>query len=148
MREALRERGLLLDVLAPHLVRPVPFLYPLTKPAGERPYVGAGLVLYDTMGGATHRVPRHKHLTKRGALRLAPGLQARRADRRRSTTTTPGRRRPAHLTVARTAAAYGAAVAHLDRRSSASCARASGSSACGSRDVETGDEIEVRGHGR
>ena len=31
VREALRERGLLLNVLAPHLVRPVPFLYPLTE---------------------------------------------------------------------------------------------------------------------
>src|SRR3954449_4679212 len=29
VHEALRERGLLLNVLAPHLVRPVPFLYPL-----------------------------------------------------------------------------------------------------------------------
>ena len=30
VREALQERGLLLTRLAPHLVRPVPFLYPLT----------------------------------------------------------------------------------------------------------------------
>ena len=29
VREALQERGLLLTRLAPHLVRPVPFLYPL-----------------------------------------------------------------------------------------------------------------------
>ena len=32
VREALRERGLLLTRLAPHLVRPVPFLYPLQPP--------------------------------------------------------------------------------------------------------------------
>ena len=31
VREALRERGLLLNVLAPHLVSPVPFLLPLTE---------------------------------------------------------------------------------------------------------------------
>ena len=31
VKEALEERGLLLTRLAPHLVRPVPFLYPLTK---------------------------------------------------------------------------------------------------------------------
>src|SRR3954464_10017718 len=31
VRESLRERSLLLNVLAPHLVRPVPFLYPLTE---------------------------------------------------------------------------------------------------------------------
>ena len=40
VREALEERGLLLTRLAPHLVRPVPFLYPLTH-RWERPYVGA-----------------------------------------------------------------------------------------------------------
>src|SRR4051812_23757633 len=31
VREALRERALLLNLLCPHLVRPVPFLYPLTE---------------------------------------------------------------------------------------------------------------------
>src|SRR6187399_2894479 len=46
VREALQERGLLLTRLAPHLVRPVPFLYPLTHRGWERPYVGAGLALY------------------------------------------------------------------------------------------------------
>ncbi|HVE25238.1 MAG TPA: FAD-dependent oxidoreductase, partial [Sporichthya sp.] len=46
VREALTERSLLLTELAPHLVRPVPFLYPLTK-HWERPYVGAGIALYD-----------------------------------------------------------------------------------------------------
>src|SRR5688572_19012895 len=51
VREALEERGLLLTRLAPHLVRPVPFIYPLTH-HHERPYVGAGLVLYDTMAKA------------------------------------------------------------------------------------------------
>jgi glycerol-3-phosphate dehydrogenase len=45
VREALRERGLLLNRLAPHLVRPVPFLYPLTHRVWERAYVGAGIAL-------------------------------------------------------------------------------------------------------
>ena len=49
VREALQERGLLLNRLAPHLVRPVPFLYPLTHRGWERPYVGSGLLLYDVM---------------------------------------------------------------------------------------------------
>src|SRR5689334_10781285 len=78
VREALHERGLLLQRLAPHLVRPVPFLYPLTHRVWERPYVGAGLVLYDAMGSASpgsRGLPRHRHLTKRHALRLAPGLR-------------------------------------------------------------------------
>ena len=48
VKEALEERGLLLTSIAPHLVRPVEFLYPLHH-TWERPYVGAGLVLYDAM---------------------------------------------------------------------------------------------------
>src|SRR4051795_13078764 len=48
VREALEERGLLLTRLAPHLVRPVPFLYPLHRTI-ERPYLGAGLALYDAL---------------------------------------------------------------------------------------------------
>ncbi len=48
MREALGERGRILQHLAPHLVRPVSFLYPLTHHGWERAYVGAGIALYDT----------------------------------------------------------------------------------------------------
>src|SRR3954449_2925945 len=47
VREALRERDLMLTRLAPHLVRPVSFLYPLTR-RWERAYVGAGLAIYDS----------------------------------------------------------------------------------------------------
>lgn len=75
--EALRERSLLLGRLAPHLVQPVPFLYPLTERFWERPYVGAGIALYDIMGlmrGREGRVPPHRHLTRGQALRLAPAL--------------------------------------------------------------------------
>ena len=52
VHEALVERGLLLQRLAPHLIRPVPFLYPLTHRVWERAYVGAGVALYDSLGGA------------------------------------------------------------------------------------------------
>jgi len=71
--EALRERDLLVSKLAPHLVKPVSFLYPLYKKVVERPYVGAGLVLYDAMEGTRRPVPHHRHLTTRGALRRAFG---------------------------------------------------------------------------
>jgi glycerol-3-phosphate dehydrogenase len=77
VREALAERGLLLTRLAPHLVRPVPFLYPLRSPV-ERAYVGAGLALYDTLAAAAPHprgLPRHRHLSRRTALRLAPDLR-------------------------------------------------------------------------
>lgn len=36
VHQALKERGLLLERLAPHLVRPVPILYPLRRPVVER----------------------------------------------------------------------------------------------------------------
>jgi glycerol-3-phosphate dehydrogenase len=73
VREALRERDLALTRLAPHLVRPVPFMFPFTHRGWERLYVGAGLALYDTMGGAS-AVPRTRHLTRGGAIRRAPAL--------------------------------------------------------------------------
>jgi len=74
VREALRERSLILNRLAPHLSRPVPFLYPLQHRVWERPYVGSGVLLYDTMGGR-HGVPGHRHLTKKQALREFPSLR-------------------------------------------------------------------------
>jgi len=74
VREALRERELMLTKICPHLAKPVSFLYPLSHHAVERPYVAAGLIMYDTMGGA-RSVPGHKHLTRAGALRLVPGLR-------------------------------------------------------------------------
>jgi glycerol-3-phosphate dehydrogenase len=73
VREALRERDLMLNRIAPHLVRPVRFMFPFTHRAWERWYVGAGLALYGTMGGA-QAVPRARHLSRRGALRRAPAL--------------------------------------------------------------------------
>ncbi len=75
VREALQERGLLLNRLAPHLVRPVPFLYPLTHRGWERPYVGSGMLLYDAMarfGPAEAGLPRHRHLTRKTVARIAP----------------------------------------------------------------------------
>ncbi len=73
VREALSERRLLRTRIAPHLVRPVPFLFPLTHRIWERPYLGSGLLLYDAMGGARH-LPRARHLSKRAALASAPAL--------------------------------------------------------------------------
>ncbi len=72
--EALKERELMLTTIAPHLVHPVPFLYPLTHRAWERPYVASGLMLYDNINGK-QSVPRQKHLTRTGALRLFPSLK-------------------------------------------------------------------------
>jgi len=145
VHEALRERELMLTTIAPHLVKPVSFLYPLNHRFWERPYIGAGMALYDAMAGLTRTraVPLHKHLTRSGALRLAPGLKPHalkgalryydaQADDARHT-----------MTVVRTAAHYGAVV-----RSSTEVVGLlrEGDRIVGAtvRDVETGATREVR----
>ena len=97
VREALRERGLILSTLAPHLARPVPFLYPLQHRGWERIYAGTGVALYDAMslsGGNSRGLPHHRHLSRRSALRVAPRCARTRWSERCSTTThsstTPG----------------------------------------------------------
>ncbi|MET1015384.1 MAG: glycerol-3-phosphate dehydrogenase/oxidase [Leifsonia flava] len=77
VREALIERGLLLQRIAPHLVKPVRFLYPLKKRVIERCYIGAGMLLYDIFsysGGRPPGVPHHRHLTKSQVMRAIPSL--------------------------------------------------------------------------
>ncbi len=109
VREALYERELSLTTLAPHLVKPLPFLFPLTKRLWERPYIAAGIFLYDQLGGAKS-VPAQKHLLKAGALRLAPGLKRSSligGIRYYDTVVDDARHT---MTVARTAAHYGAVV--------------------------------------
>ncbi|ASO22581.1 glycerol-3-phosphate dehydrogenase [Actinoalloteichus hoggarensis] len=141
VREALRERELMLTRIAPHLVKPVPFLYPLSHRIWERPYTAAGLLLYDTMGGA-RSVPGQKHLTRAGALRLFPALKRdaliggiryfdSQADDARHT-----------MTVARTAAHYGAVV-RTSTQVVGFLREADRVSGVRVRDVETGDEVDV-----
>jgi Glycerol-3-phosphate dehydrogenase len=142
VREALRERELMCTRLAPHLVKPVPFLYPLTHRLWERPYVAAGLALYDTLGGHSS-LPAQKQLSRRAALRVFPGLRDdalvgavryydAQADDARHT-----------LTVVRTAARYGAVV-----RSSTQAVDFARESdrvvGVGVRDTEDGREATIR----
>ncbi|MCD2197407.1 glycerol-3-phosphate dehydrogenase/oxidase [Actinomycetospora endophytica] len=144
VREALHERELNMTRLAPHLIKPVPFLYPLTHNVWERPYVTAGITLYDTMGGKSS-LPKQKQLTRSGALRMAPALKRdalvgavryydAQADDARHT-----------MMVGRTAAQYGAVVRtstqvvdflhEVDRVAGVRV-----------RDVESGRETDVRAH--
>jgi glycerol-3-phosphate dehydrogenase len=142
VREALHERDLMLTTLAPHLVRPVSFLYPLTHRGWDRAYVGAGLALYDVLGGA-RALPRHRHLSRRAARALAPALRGdalvgairyydAQCDDARHT-----------LTLARTAALHGALV-----RSSTEVIgfHKEGGRVVGAelRDTETGEQCAVR----
>jgi glycerol-3-phosphate dehydrogenase len=141
VREALRERSLLLNVICPHLVAPVSFLYPLTHRVWERAYVGAGMLLYDELGGH-EGMRRHRHLTKRGALKIAPALRSDaligalqyddcQVDDARHT-----------LAVARTAARFGAAV--VNSASVVGFLRESGRvTGVSVRDHVTGAEIDV-----
>ncbi|NIY67490.1 glycerol-3-phosphate dehydrogenase/oxidase [Streptomyces malaysiensis] len=78
VREALKERGLLLGRIAPHLVKPVPFLYPLQHRVWERFYAGSGVALYDAMSlssGHGRGLPGHRHLSRGRALLVAPCLK-------------------------------------------------------------------------
>ncbi len=146
VREALHERALLSQHIAPHLIRPVEFLYPLTRRFWERPYVGAGVLLYDTMGtaaGTARGLPHHRHLSKRRALREAPCLRPdsltgavqywdAQVDDARHT-----------MMVVRTAVAFGALAANRTR---VLRFRHEGGRVTGARlvDLETGTEFDVR----
>ncbi|MHA7132049.1 glycerol-3-phosphate dehydrogenase/oxidase [Oerskovia turbata] len=77
VHEALTERDLLIKDLAPHLVRPVPFLYPLEHRVWERAYVGAGIALYDTLASIApgkRALPLHRHLSRKQMERKFPDL--------------------------------------------------------------------------
>jgi glycerol-3-phosphate dehydrogenase len=142
VRESLRERRLFLQRLCPHLVKPIQFVYPLRHRLWERPYLGAGMLLYDTLGGAG-AVPRHRHLGKRTLARIAPGLDLdglagavtfydAQIDDARHT-----------LELIRTAAAYGADVAPAVK---VNALLQEGSRVVGAvaEDVEEGTRIEIR----
>ena len=63
VREALHEREMMITEQAPHLVKPLSFVYPLHKKYLDRIYVGAGLMLYDLLQGKLRAVPWHKHIS-------------------------------------------------------------------------------------
>ena len=146
VREALTERSLLLGVIAPHLVRPVPFVFPLTHHIWERAYIGTGIGTYDALGfslGLARGLPGHRQLSRRGALRLVPGLK-------RSAITGgiafwDGQVDDARyvLTLVRTAAQYGAQVASRVQVTGflREGARVTGVRAV---DLESGAELQIR----
>lgn len=144
VREALRERELSMATLAPHLVKPLRFLYPLTRRAWERPYVAAGLMLYDTMGGAKS-VPGQRHLTRHGALRLAPGLRRNSLIGGISYYDTVVDDARHTMTVARTAAHYGAVI-RTSTQVVGFLREADRVTGVRVRDSEDGRTAEVRGH--
>ena len=141
VREARYEQALLLTRLCPHLVRPIPFLFPLTHRIWERLYIGAGVLLYDQFGRSV--LPRHRHLSRSAVLRGFPALRGdtlvggiqyydAQIDDARHT-----------LTLARTAALHGAALATsvravgFEKDHGRVCA-------VRARCLETGSDLEIR----
>ncbi|MCH8129876.1 MAG: glycerol-3-phosphate dehydrogenase/oxidase [Acidobacteria bacterium] len=77
VREALTERDLLLTKLAPHLVYPVPFIFPFRHRLWERAYVAAGVAVYDALAASTtNPLPRQRQLSRRSMLEAFPALDA------------------------------------------------------------------------
>ncbi|GAA4626297.1 glycerol-3-phosphate dehydrogenase/oxidase [Cellulomonas oligotrophica] len=147
VREALTERDLLITRLAPHLVKPVSFLYPLENRVWERAYVGAGVALYDTLAsvsGTRRAMPMHKHLSRKGMERLFPDLRhdaAIGAVRYWDASVDDAR---LVSTLTRTAASYGAHAA--SRTQVVQLHTTSGGAVTGAEvvDLETGEHIDVR----
>ncbi|QRP97893.1 glycerol-3-phosphate dehydrogenase/oxidase [Corynebacterium sp. FDAARGOS 1242] len=142
--ESLKERELNMSTLAPHLVKPLKFIFPLTHRGWERVMMFGGFTLYDLMGGAKS-VPMQKHLTRKGVLKVTPGLKedAVVGGVRYYDTLVDDARHT--MTVLRTAAEYGASVRtgtevigfEKDNRGRITAAQV--------RDLETGRETTVKG---
>jgi glycerol-3-phosphate dehydrogenase len=144
--EALSERGLLINTLAPHLVKPLMFLYPLKGRGWERLYAGSGVALYDALSiasGKSRGVPHHRHLTRAGARAIFPSLRKdslvgalqygdAQVDDARHT-----------MFLSRTAAAYGA---HVASRARVVGLRREGERVTGAQvhDLESGRTIDIR----
>ena len=97
VKEALAERNLMLNHLCPHLCTPVSFLYPLKHRIWERLYVGAGVLLYDTLASRTDNpLPRHRHLSHRSAIEIGTCLGGELIDGRGALLGCPRGRREAH----------------------------------------------------
>jgi glycerol-3-phosphate dehydrogenase len=146
VREALIERGLLLQRLAPHLVRPVRFLYPLTKPVWERVYIGTGMLLYDVFSYTGFRrpgVPHHRHLSRTQVQQAIPSLK--RGALVGGITYYDAQVDDARLvaTIARTAAHYGA---HVASRVRVEGFLKVGERVVGvqARDLQTGERFDIR----
>ncbi len=143
VREALQERELMITTLAPHLVQPVSFIYPLQEKFKERTYVGAGMALYDALRGFKRALPWHKHISQKELSEIAPSLRLdlitggykyfdAQVDDARHT-----------MMIARTAAKYGAVIT---TRTCVEGIRRDGKRVTGAivKDLQTDESIEVK----
>lgn len=72
VREGVLERQQLMR-LAPHLVRPMDFVYPVWPDTAKRRLLGLGLTTYDVLAGMRN-VRRHERVDAAAAISLAPAL--------------------------------------------------------------------------
>lgn len=142
VRESLRERGHLLRN-APHLVHKQPFILPLYA-WWERPFYGTGLKLYDRLAGELG-IGCSKHLSRPEVLARMPGLA--RDGLRGGILYQDGQFDDARLaiTLARTVADLDGVVANYVK---VVALLKQDDRVCGAmmRDVESGEEFEVRAH--
>ena len=147
VHEALTERDLLINQLAPHLVKPVAFLYPLEHRVWERAYVGAGVALYDTLATASGRrraLPFHRHLSRKGMLRKFPDLRHDAAVGALQYWDASVDDARLVLTLVRTAAAYGALAASRTQLVDFTKDSAGAVDGAVVVDLETGRELRIR----
>jgi glycerol-3-phosphate dehydrogenase len=146
VREALSERSILLQRVAPHLVHPVSFMFPFNHYGWERAYVGSGVSAYDVLGfsmGQSRGLPGHRQLTRKSALKLAPALK--RSAVKGALVYWDAQVDDARyvMTLLRTAASFGA---HSASRTQVTGFLREGERVTGVRakDLETGNELEIR----
>jgi glycerol-3-phosphate dehydrogenase len=149
--EALQERKLALETLAPHLAKPVRFIYPLLRTGFDRAYAGLGIGVYDVMG-AGRGVPSHlRHLGRRKTIELFGSGDP--SVIRGSIAFYEGQVDDARHTMmlSRTAAHFGAAVASSTRVMGFLADQTGPASGVGGRvagvrvrDLESGRDIDVR----
>ncbi|MEV0645477.1 glycerol-3-phosphate dehydrogenase/oxidase [Phytomonospora sp. NPDC050363] len=143
VREALKERDLMVGSLCPHLVSPERFTFPF-RHWWERVYIGLGVLLYDLLRlTVTRTVKGHRHLSRKTVRRelpaLGPGVRGGvsfydvRVDDARHT-----------MMLARTAAGLGADVA---TRTEVTGFLRDGERLTGvvARDAESGADVPIRG---
>lgn len=145
--EALSERERLLYTLAPHLVKPVPFLYPILHRVWERPYVTAGIGLYDTLahlGSKVASMPLHRHLTRRGVAKAFPSIKP--GTMVGAVKYWDGKVDDARLvlTLIRTAAGYGALAASRTKVTGLTKDDDGVVTGAVARDLETGRQFQIR----
>ncbi|MGI5950591.1 MAG: FAD-dependent oxidoreductase, partial [Brooklawnia sp.] len=147
--DSIRERALLLNVIAPHLVRLQPFLWPLGRGLVNQVQARSGIAMFQMLNQTVGRraLPRHRHRSRASVIKRFPSISPdsltgaiefydARVDDARLV-----------ITLVRTAQEYGARA--VSRAQVVRITRAEDAPVTGlvARDLETGKEFQVRTRG-